>query len=145
MSAELESRIKELERLVYVPGLLKCKKCGFGLIKTNLYVMDGTFGANNEPDHCPNDGAPMWRVTERDASNEYIDRTESMVLEFNTLRTVAQKVRKHFADSRAIILDGAEGNRSDVGDEQEGELREAEAFIAEIDAALQPPPPTAES
>lgn len=83
----------QLEKLVYVPGVLKCAKCGFGLIKTNLHVRTGNFSANNEPDYCPNDGAPLWRVTERDAGNEMIDRASEMSDELLRLRAAMTAVR----------------------------------------------------
>lgn len=83
---DFEEELIRLEKLVYVPGALKCAKCGFGLIKTNLHVTDGSFSANNEPDYCPNDGSPLWRVTERDAGNEMIDRAEKAFEEIKQLR-----------------------------------------------------------
>lgn len=82
-----------LEKLVFVPGLLKCAKCGFTLIKTNLHVQTGNFSANNEPDHCPNDGAPLWRVSERDAGNEMVDRAAEMSDELLRLRAAMTALR----------------------------------------------------
>jgi|GEM_PF-4278607 len=74
--AELE-RVKaeneRLEKLVYVQGHLRCAKCGFGLVKTALYVNSGRIAADNSPDVCPNDGYPLWRVTERDAADRLAD------------------------------------------------------------------------
>lgn len=61
----LRVEVARLEALVHVPGWLVCKKCSFGLSKRTIFMGSGTIGANNEPDHCPNDGAPLWRVTER--------------------------------------------------------------------------------
>lgn len=69
-AARLEAEVARLEQLVYVPGMLKCKKCGFVLSKRILYMGSGTIGADNEPDCCPNDGAPMWRVSERELREE---------------------------------------------------------------------------
>ena len=79
--AELEGATeatKRLERLVYVPGALKCAKCGFRLVTTNLHVNTGQISANNEPQECANGCGPMWRVTERDAGNELIDRMDKL-------------------------------------------------------------------
>lgn len=66
--------IERLEKLVYVPGTWKCAKCGCTTICTNLHVNTGGFSANNSPQQCPNKCGPMWRVTERDASNDLADR-----------------------------------------------------------------------
>lgn len=67
----------EARKLVYVPGVLKCAKCGFRLIKTTLHVLADSYSADSSPDYCPNDGAPMWRVTERDAGNELCGRLDA--------------------------------------------------------------------
>jgi hypothetical protein len=74
VNAELKKEIERLEKLVYVPGLWKCAKCKCTTVCTNLHVNTGGFSANNSPQQCPNDCGPMWRVTERDAGNELIDR-----------------------------------------------------------------------
>jgi rubrerythrin len=64
-----------LARLVYVPGQWRCAKCKFTLIQANLNANDGTVTARDQPgDKCPNCDSPLWRVTERDAGNEMIDR-----------------------------------------------------------------------
>lgn len=72
--AEGRGEIERLEKLVYVPGLWRCAKCKCETVCTNLHVQDGSFSANNEPQECPNNCGPMWRVTERDAGNRLIDR-----------------------------------------------------------------------
>lgn len=76
--APLLSEIARLEKLVYVPGVWKCAKCGCGLISTTLHVDVGAFSANNLPQQCPNGCGPMWRRTERDAGNELIDQMDSV-------------------------------------------------------------------
>ena len=64
--AEAKREVERLEKLVYVPGLLKCAKCGCSVISTNLHYPSGGFSADNRPKECPNGCGPMWRVTERD-------------------------------------------------------------------------------
>lgn len=60
---------------VYVPGQFRCPKCGFVLIQSNLNSCDGTVTARDAPgDKCPNDGAPLWRVTWRDRCMESEER-----------------------------------------------------------------------
>jgi hypothetical protein len=47
-----------------VPGKVHCAKCGFTLVRTNLYVNSGTTGpGGEETEPCPNDGNPMLPVT----------------------------------------------------------------------------------
>ena len=70
-----EAERDDLAKKVYVPGLWKCAKCGFQLVQRVLRASDGAVGVRDEAGkHCPNDGAPLWRVTERDAGNEMVDR-----------------------------------------------------------------------
>lgn len=86
-AARMEGEIARLEALVYVPGYLVCKKCGFGLSKRTIFMASGTIGANEEPDHCPNDGAPLWRVAERDMREEQFK--ELLKIRNRTLEDVA--------------------------------------------------------
>lgn len=59
----------------FVPGSFRCAKCGFVLIQANLNAQDGTVIARDAPgDRCPNDGAPMWRVTWRERAEEAEER-----------------------------------------------------------------------
>jgi hypothetical protein len=74
----LRAEVKRLDALAYVPGLWRCAKCTCSLVSTNLHVPSGGFSANTEPQSCPNDCGPMWRVTERDAGNEAIDRLQKL-------------------------------------------------------------------
>lgn len=91
----LEKRVGELEALVYIPGLWRCAKCGCSLISTNLHVQDGGFSANKEPQQCPNDCGPMWRVTERQAGNDLVDRLDKAV---SSLAAGRQLVAKQAED-----------------------------------------------
>jgi len=74
--AKAVERIRELEQLVYVPGLWRCAKCECQVMSTNLHAASGRISANNEPQACPNNCGPMWRVTERDAGNRLIDQAD---------------------------------------------------------------------
>lgn len=76
-AAAFVDEIARLEKLVYVPGLWRCAKCRFTLLQSNLNAADGSVTARDEPgDKCPNCNSPLWRVTERDAGNEMVDRCE---------------------------------------------------------------------
>lgn len=68
---------ERLEKLVYVPGLWKCAKCKCVVMTNTLHVPYGAMSANNSPQQCPNDCGPMWRVTERAAGNEVVDRMDA--------------------------------------------------------------------
>lgn len=95
--AERDATIERLTKLVYVPGLWKCPKCQFSLLQANLNASDGTVTARDQPgDKCPNCTTPLWRVTERDAGNEMIDRAE----EYLSRATTAERER---AEARAEV------------------------------------------
>lgn len=70
---EAEAEVSRLEALVYVPGVWRCPKCQLSLVSTILDASSGRIAANKEPQRCPNDCGPMWRVTERDAGNRLVD------------------------------------------------------------------------
>jgi hypothetical protein len=77
--AELEGENERLAKLVYVPGLRKCAKCGFVLVTSNLHAHTGAVTANDKAGTCPNCNVPLWRVTERDAGNDMVDRATEQV------------------------------------------------------------------
>jgi len=60
-----------------VPGVLKCAKCDFRLIKTTL-TPSGAY-ANDEPDTCPNCSVPMWNVTWKDEAHQAYKVAESQM------------------------------------------------------------------
>lgn len=74
----LDARVRELEALVYVPGLWRCAKCECQLVSTNMHAYTGAMSADNSPQVCPNNCGPMWRVTEREAGNRLIDQQDKL-------------------------------------------------------------------
>src|SRR6516165_9952866 len=50
----LRARVAELERLVYVPGVMRCAKCKCSLVTTALDASSGRFAADSSPQTCPN-------------------------------------------------------------------------------------------
>lgn len=71
----LQAEVSCLEGLVYVPGLWRCAKCNFQLVQSNLNANTGAVTARDTPgDKCPNCNSPLWRVTERQAGNDMVDR-----------------------------------------------------------------------
>lgn len=73
----LAREFKRMQGLIYCPGVLRCAKCDFRLIKTIL-TPAGAF-ANEEPDSCPNCDAPMWRVTWQDEAKDAYKTAESQM------------------------------------------------------------------
>jgi len=60
----LSQRVKDLEAAAIVPGVLRCAKCDYELMKTNLYFNSGTVGpGDSETEPCPNGCGPLWPVT----------------------------------------------------------------------------------
>lgn len=53
----------KLRHKLYRPGVLRCAKCNFRLISSVLNADTGAIYAQETTEHCPNDGAPMWRVS----------------------------------------------------------------------------------
>lgn len=54
-----------------VPGVMRCAKCEFQLVRTNLYVNSGTFGpGDSKTEPCPNGCGPLWPVTWRQWAEE---------------------------------------------------------------------------
>ena len=92
VAVQIAEAIEALELQVYVPGLWRCPKCKFQLVQSTLYAATGTVGARNEPgDKCPNCHGPLWRVTERQAGNDMVDRCEQAFEREKLLNAVIEK------------------------------------------------------
>lgn len=75
------------DRDIHVPGLWRCALCNFVLMQSTLSAVDGTIGSRDEPgERCPNDNAPLWRVTWREHATELATRCESAIKEAASLR-----------------------------------------------------------
>ncbi|GAB4071680.1 hypothetical protein KHC28_00120 [Ancylobacter sonchi] len=99
-----DARIAELERQVYVPGLWRCARCNFSLLQANLNACDGSVTARDQPgDKCPNCDSPLWRVTERQAGNEMVDRAEEYLARA-TKAAAERDVREHIGAQLANIV-----------------------------------------
>lgn len=72
---------------IHVPGAWRCAKCGFRLQQMNLNAQDGTVTSRDQAgDVCPNDGAPLWRVTWKDDAAEAFDQIQALIDENARLR-----------------------------------------------------------
>lgn len=94
--------------LVYVPGVFRCAKCGFRVVQSDLNARDGTVTARDEPgEKCPNDGAPLWRVTYRDDLAEAHEQWEVQVKR-------AAEAEAKLSDAYSALRSIAEGNLGDL-------------------------------
>lgn len=99
----LRAALTAAEKLIYVPGVWKCAKCGCGVVSTNLHAESGKFSANNEPQQCPNNCGPMWRVTERQAGNDLIDRMEAVVSRAEAAESKVAELEKKLEEAADVI------------------------------------------
>jgi hypothetical protein len=54
----------------FIPGLFQCKTCGFVLQQFTMSAVDGSVGERDAPgEKCPNDGSPLWRMTDADMTD----------------------------------------------------------------------------
>lgn len=86
--------VERLEKLVFVPGMMRCAKCKFVGMHMVLRASDGAVGvkADLEPEKCPNGCGPLWRVSERDSGNEVCDRLEKYILRERALEAALQEI-----------------------------------------------------
>lgn len=109
--AAKDAEIARLEKLVYVPGMRKCPKCAFVLISSTLNTGDGSITARDavgEP--CPNCGTPLWRVSERDAGNEMIDRADAAADDNKKLREALKGLVDWLDEQRKADLIAGSGD-----------------------------------
>jgi hypothetical protein len=70
-----------------VPGVMRCAKCAFQLVRTTLYMSSGTTGpGNSKTEPCPNGCGPLWPVTWKDRANEGHALAEQYFWEAKQLR-----------------------------------------------------------
>ena len=136
--AERDEARRDATRLsaaVYVPGRWQCKKCGFGLMQMMLRASDGAIGVRDDPgEYCPNDGSPLWRVTEREAGNELVDRAQEYLKRAVDAESDLAAARETIAAKDAEIAKLREAAKSGlrfVGASDDA-LLEANATIARL-------------
>lgn len=70
-----------------VPGVVRCAKCKFQLVRTNLYLNSGTTGpGDSKTEPCPNGCGPLWQVTMKQWAEEGWARAEEYFFELKSLR-----------------------------------------------------------
>jgi hypothetical protein len=81
--AIVRALVAENERLrdsVIRPGVMRCAKCGFGLLRNNLNVGSGTVSAgDNKTEPCPNGCGPLWPVTWKEYAQQGDEAYEFIV------------------------------------------------------------------
>ena len=92
---------------VYVPGMWHCAKCRFTLLQSNLNAATGDVSARDQPgDKCPNDGAPLWRVTYKQAYADMMADAERVCIENQQLKLLLNTPELHdFA--KGVAIEGA--------------------------------------
>lgn len=67
------------ERKDLVPGVMRCAKCEFQLVRQVLAVNLGeVFAGDSKTEPCPNDCGPLWPVTWKQYAEQAMDAAESM-------------------------------------------------------------------
>lgn len=67
------------ERKDLVPGVMRCAKCEFQLVRQVLAVNLGeVFAGDRKTEPCPNDCGPLWPVTWKQYAEQAMDAAESM-------------------------------------------------------------------
>ena len=88
------SKKEEVDKLKYVPGMLRCAKCKCVVYSRTIYMKSQTIGANNKPQECPNDCGPMWKVTYKDDREDLISSMEVGVLTVRYQREALEHAMK---------------------------------------------------
>lgn len=125
-----EARVVELEKLVYVPGVWKCAKCGLRLVSSTLNAHSGSVTANSEPQQCPNGCGPLWRVTERDAGNDLCDRLDKCADELAAARKDVDRYRLYRSRPDHEFDLAWDGTDEDYGIQLDAALDEKLAALA---------------
>lgn len=115
----LLARVKELEKLAYVPGQFRCPKCELVIICSNLNAHSGQVSANTTPgEQCPNCHVSMWRTTWKDD----VSRLNNAVEGYLTRAEVAEaalaeylKEKPHVLSDQAVTTGSTSGSVDLVG------------------------------
>lgn len=71
----------------FVPGVMRCAKCNFVVVRRVFSAIDGTVGdGDNKTEPCPNGCGPLWPMTWEQNSRDMEERCEAAVLEAANLR-----------------------------------------------------------
>ena len=120
---------------LYRPGVLRCAKCGFRLISSTLHVHSGAITPRETTEHCPNDGAPMWRVSWEEECREADRLWDEQFARADAAETRARELCAVLKLAGDFIEDEAD-NRAAAGSAMSDYEREPRELLERIDAAL---------
>jgi hypothetical protein len=134
----------------FVPGKMRCAKCGFTLLRKTLYMKSGTVGpGDNETEPCPNRCGPLWPQTwkqEAEELGELLEQTWKEKQEIiarrdervATLLSACRSARELIADERELIVRDhtIAGDLATMSASEEEQLLPFDEALAQIDAVL---------
>lgn len=99
LQSELVLVKSERDKFKYVPGVMRCPKCGFQCIKSVINLAAGSITAgNSDPEKCPNGCGPLWRMSWEDYANQHILAAEEAFLESKELRARIEKLQQKLSE-----------------------------------------------
>ena len=118
------------QRSDLVPGIVRCAKCQFQLVRSNLNMYDGTVTAgDSKTEPCPNGCGPLWPLTWETWAREGWAEAERLHLENAALSAQPSP------GGQGALADAARRVISDIDSgDYHGEI--SEATYAALEAAL---------
>ena len=78
--ARLQEELERAQQERIVPGVMRCAKCHFRLVRTTIHYPSASFSAgDSKTEPCPNGCGPLWPVTWQDEARENLDRAEEQM------------------------------------------------------------------
>jgi hypothetical protein len=88
----------------FVPGVMRCAKCNFVVVRRVFSAIDGTVGdGDNKTEPCPNGCGPLWPMTWEQNSRDMEERCEAAVLEAANLRAQLALRPQPSGETREIV------------------------------------------
>ncbi len=92
---ELEAVTADRDKFKYCPGVMRCAKCEFQLLKSVINMSSGSVTpGNSDPEKCPNGCGPLWRVSWEEYANQHYEAAEKYFLEAKELRERIETAEK---------------------------------------------------
>lgn len=105
----------EMAQRDHVPGMMRCAKCSFVLVRNVLHAQSGALTAgDNKTEPCPNSCGPLWPMTWRQHAEDMAARCEeqlgrAVTAEARCAAMEADKRRLDFLDEANIRLNAKYG------------------------------------
>lgn len=95
LRSELEAVKADRDKFKYCPGVMRCAKCEFQLLKSVINMSSGSVTAgNSDPEKCPNGCGPLWRVSWEEYANQHYEAAEKYFFEAKELRARIEAAEK---------------------------------------------------